>query len=166
MKKVVVAVLVAVVCAVLVWAGIYFARIARERRAPRESAIHAVEVFEEALRNPEAAEILDTVVMPLAQTGRTVQEQEDFLRKALRDEVSAAGLAVLKETGEFGNLNAIFPDEASKWAKVFGVKTNQCVAFHAERNGIRAEVVLYKEKGAYRLLRCNNVKQLAMDLPE
>ena len=54
-----------------------------------------------------------------------------------------------------------FPGEGGKWAEAFGVDPSDCVAFRAEKNGLRAELVLVKTNGFTRILRCNNVKQLA-----
>ena len=41
------------------------------------------------------------------------------------------------------------------------MKVEDCVAFKMERAGIRAEVVLLREGETYRVVRCNNVKQMA-----
>jgi len=79
---------------------------------------------------------------------------------------------VLKRDGAFGPLANLFPAEAETWAKQAGVKPEDCVAFKLERNGLRAEVVLVRTPDSplvprpsslpgYRILRCNNIKQLA-----
>jgi hypothetical protein len=88
-------------------------------------------------------------------------EQTEFLTKALRDEISPEGLAVLRREGKFGALTDLFPQEAKTWAAQAGVKPEDCVAFRMERDNIRAEVVLVREGEVYRVVRCNNVKQLA-----
>jgi hypothetical protein len=55
----------------------------------------------------------------------------------------------------------VFPQEAPFWAKAAGVEVADCVAFRGEKNGIRAEVVI-TTNGAYRIIRVNNVKQMAL----
>ena len=62
----------------------------------------------------------------------------------------------------FGGLSDVFPIEAAGWAEQAGVKPADCLGFKLERNGIRAEVVLVREGASYRVVRCNNVKQMAM----
>lgn len=104
--------------------------------------------------------MLQTVMLPQALRGRTVSEQAEFLSKALRNEISPEGLAVLRREGKFGSLTNLFPAEARAWAEQAGVKPEDCVAFRMERDSIRAEVVLVREDEAYRVVRCNNVKQL------
>ncbi len=61
---------------------------------------------------------------------------------------------------EYGSLSEVFPDEAEKWAKLFRVDAADCVAFRLDGEKQRAEVVLQKKGDTFRLLRCNNVKQL------
>ena len=124
-------------------------------------AVAAITELDAALRDPAGADILERVLVPAALAGRTAREQADFVRKALRDEVSAEGIDLLKETGSFGPLAEVFPGKADRWADLFGVNPTNCVAFRADRDGFRAEVVLLREDGGLRVLRCNNVKQLA-----
>lgn len=118
-----------------------------------------------------SADLRDVLVLPFALQGRTDAEQTEFLRKALADEISPAGLAVLKRDGQFGPLTNIFPAEAATWTQQAGVNVGDCVAFKLERNGVRAEVVLVGEgsrgdaKTTFRIVRCNNVKQLAAIQP-
>ena len=85
----------------------------------------------------------------------------DFVRKALAEEVSQEGIKALQKDGQFGRLNEIFPGEAERWAEQAGVKVDDCVAFCAERNGIRAEAVLLMRGTSGMVVRINNVKQLA-----
>jgi len=114
-----------------------------------------------ALNAGTADDLLQTVVLPAAVSGRTSAEQTEFLSKALRDEISAEGLAVLRREGKFGPLQELFPQEAATWAAQAGVKPEDCVAFRMERDSIRAEVVLVREGNTHRVVRCNNVKQMA-----
>jgi hypothetical protein len=132
-----------------------------KRDAPRRRALATVSRFNEALTSGADENLLAAVVAPSVLTSRTPQEQAEFLRKALRDEVSAEGLAALKRIGKFGPLREVFPDEADKWARQAGVSVSDCVAYRAERNGIRAELVLVSEQGNHRVVRCNNIAQLA-----
>jgi hypothetical protein len=139
-----------------------------EAGAPRRASVAALQHFNSALSTGNSADLLNAVVMPVAIQGRTAPEQAEFLTKALRDEISAEGLAVLQREGAFGPLTSIFPAEAERWATQAGVKPEDCVAFKLKRNGLRAEVVLARPSTlnaqpstAFELVRCNNVKQLA-----
>ena len=129
---------------------------------PRRASLKAVEQLNNALESSNALSILETVFVPSAFRGRTRQEQADFVRKALREEVSPGGIAVLKKIGQYGPLKEVFPEEAERWAKQFGVNADDCVAFRASRGGVHAEVVLLKKEDSCRVLRVNNVKQLAI----
>jgi len=142
-----------------------------QRDTPRRNSFRAVQTFATALNSGDADALLQTVVLPAAVAGRTPAEQTEFLTKALRDEISPEGLAVLRREGQFGSLQELFPQEATAWATQAGVKLEDCVAFKLERNGLRAEVMLVKLSSiehpessiapGYRIVRCNNVKQMA-----
>jgi hypothetical protein len=139
-----------------------------KRDEPRRECFAALQQFDSALRSPGHNSHLDSVVLPAAIQGRTTPEQVEFLTKALADEISPGGLAVLQREGAFGSLTNLFPAEAEKWAKQAGVNPADCMAFKLERNGQRAEVVLTKPSALnsqpstpFRIVRCNNVKQLA-----
>jgi hypothetical protein len=105
--------------------------------------------------------ILHEIIIPEALAGRTGAEQTEFLIKALKNEISADGIAALKSGASFGSLIKLFPNEAVDWTKQAGLNPTDCVAFRMERAGIRAEVVLAREGQTYRIVRCNNVKQMA-----
>jgi len=128
---------------------------------PRRDALAFAGRLEETLAGRNGLAVRDFVIVPGAYRSRTVQEQEDFLRKALKDEISAKGLAELKRIGQYGPLVDVFPESGPKWAKQFGADPGDCVAFKAERNGLLAELVLLQTNSFYRVLRCNNVAQLA-----
>ena len=112
--------------------------------------------------------------MPGSVRSKTKAEQLDFIRKSLQDEISLEGFDVLRKRAIYGSLKQIFPNEAKAWSEQAGVKPEDCVAFKLERNGQRAEVVLAKTSSIehpessiapmYRIVRCNNVKQLATKL--
>jgi hypothetical protein len=133
----------------------------------RRQALQSLSTLADSLQANDSARLLQTVVMPAALQDRTVAEQTEFLTKALRDEISAEGLAVLQRDGEFGSLTNLFPTEGSVWASQAGVRPEDCVAFKLERNGLRTEVVLARQstlntqppvRGAqFRVIRCNNV---------
>ena len=108
--------------------------------ATRRASVQTLQRFNAALTTGNSADLLNAVVMPAAIQGRTGAEQTEFLTKALRDEISPEGLAVLQRDGAFGPLTNIFPAEAQGWAGQAGVKPEDCVAFKLERNGLRAEV--------------------------
>jgi hypothetical protein len=129
--------------------------------APRREALAAVTSLNDALHGTDPDALLNAVVLPAAIQGRTSAEQVEFLVKALRDEISPEGVAALRRRGTYGPLPTIFPGEADRWASLAGAKPQDCVAFKMERNGVRAEVVLIHEAQGFRIVRCNNVKQMA-----
>jgi hypothetical protein len=134
---------------------------------PRRQSIATLQNLCLAVRSDDNGLLLKAVVFPQALDGRTPAEQTEFLTKALQNEISPEGLAVLKREGRFGSLRALFPKEADHWAELAGVNPEECVAFKAELNGLQAQVVLFKDSttsdplSAFRVIRCNNVKQLA-----
>jgi hypothetical protein len=132
---------------------------------PRRAALSAVSEFEKALESNNPASLLQTVVLPAAIQNRTTAEQVEFLTKALRDEISPEGLAALSRNGSYGPLQQIFPNESKGWTSQAGVNPESCVAFRMEKAGLRAEIVLFHEGQSYRVLRCNNVKQMAEPNP-
>jgi len=136
-----------------------------KRDEPRRAAFHSLEQFAAALETGDSASLLNEIAPPQAIHGRTAAEQTEFLQKALRDEVSADGLQALKKDGVFGPAKELFPAEAANWAKQAGVRLEDCVAFKLERDGLRTEVVLVRDGQKYRIVRCNNVKQLAAAKP-
>lgn len=69
----------------------------------------------------------------------------------------------------FGTLRQLFPVQADRWAQQARVNPEDCIAFRMERDGIQAEVVMLKPSTTeivYRILRCNNVKQMASEKSE
>ncbi len=159
------------VCAWLRW----------KQDAPRRVSLAALQHFGAALDSVDSASLLNHLILPSAISGRTVPEQVEFITKALRDEISPEGIEVLRKRGQFGPLKDLFPTEADGWAKQAGVRVEDCVAFKMERNGLRCEVVLAHESGiqhpvssiphpvnhpVYRIVRCNNVKQMAGQMPD
>jgi hypothetical protein len=155
-----------VVALLLVVAGVLWLR--WQEGLPRRQALQTLARLDNALRTGNSADLLTVICLPAAVQGRTAPEQAQFLTKALADEISPEGLTVLQGEGAFGPLTNLFPVEAEAWAKEAGVKAQDCLAFKLERNGLRAEVVLARPSTlnsqpstGFRVLRCNNVKQLA-----
>ncbi len=148
---IVVATGLAVGAAVLLW----------QHGQPRREALHEVSKLAENLANHRGSELLETVVMPAAIRTQTQGEQQEFIAKALSDEISPAGVLALKQYAQFGLAKSIFPDEYASWCQQAGVDADNCVGFKMERAGIRAEILLVHEGQNYRVVRCNNVKQMA-----
>jgi len=128
---------------------------------PRRVALHEVSKLADNLANQHGSELLETIVMPAAIRSQTPAEQQEFLTKALADEISPEGVLALKRHAQFGIAKSIFPDEYANWCQQAGVDADNCVAFKMERAGIRAEILLVREGQTYRVVRCNNVKQMA-----
>lgn len=139
--------------------------------APRRQSLDSLSRLDAVLHSANRTDLFQLLVVPAAVQGRTKSEQSEFLVKALTDEISPEGLAVLRKQGTYGPLRKLFPAEAEAWAKSAGVNADDCVAFKLERNGLRAEVVVLKPSPfnspssasppIYRVVRLNNVKQLA-----
>jgi len=152
---------VTVVAAVLVvTSGIVYWQYGQPRRTASQTLCKLASV----LTNPNGSDLLDAILMPVAVRDRTPAEQQEFIAKALRDEISPEGVLALKHHAEFGPAKSVFPVEIANWCKQSGVNADDCVAFKMERAGIRAEVVLVREGKTYRVVRGNNVKQMAEKL--
>ena len=155
----------------LVWYGLW------QKGSPRRASLAALEQFDSNLRSGSVVALLDQIALPSALAARTPAEQAEFITKALRDEISPEGLALLKRDGRFGPLTNLFPAEAQSWAARAAVKPEDCVAFRLDRtNAPRAEVVLVRVPDSppatgqpplaprssslppYRLVRVNNVR--------
>ena len=127
----------------------------------RRTALVAVNHLADGLASPQKDGLLNTVLVPRSLASLTPQEQTEFLVKALADEISPEGVQALKQHAEFGPVKSVFPNDYSKWCNQAGANPDDCVAFKMERAGISAEVVLLREGETYRVVRCNNVKQMA-----
>jgi len=135
---------------------------------PRRESLARLARLDTALHSGNRADLLNLLIPPAALLGRNAAEQEEFLVKALNDEISPEGLAVLRRHGQYGPLRKLFPAEAEKWGKQAGVNPDECVAFKLERHGLRAEVVLTKPvrpESPYLIVRVNNVRQLTNTNP-
>ena len=127
----------------------------------RRAALQSVSQLASNLMNPNSSKLLDTIVIPAAVSDRTPAEQREFIIKALADEISPEGVQALKQHAQFGSLKSVFPGDFSKWCDQVGANPDDCVAFKMERAGVLAEVVLVREGEIYRIVRCDNVKQMA-----
>ncbi|MBL9146094.1 MAG: hypothetical protein JNM99_20600 [Verrucomicrobiaceae bacterium] len=84
----------------------------------------------------------------------------------LAGEVSAEGMDILVKEGVFGPLSNVFPTEQARWCKAFNVRSEDCIAFKLVRDNLTAELVLHRESdGSYRVLRANDIRQLAASPP-
>jgi hypothetical protein len=85
----------------------------------------------------------------------------EFIRKARKGEISEDGLRLMAKRGSFGPLSQIFPNDGTAWARQAGVNPENCVAFRCDGQRFRTEVVLEAQGQSYRIVRCNNVNNLA-----
>lgn len=125
--------------------------------------MQALQVFRAALESSDSKLLLKLVAVPQAVRGKTPQEQAEFIRKALNNEISEDGLRVIASQGSFGPLSGVFPAEGTAWARQAGVNPDDCVALKCSNRGLKAEVVLEVHGETYRVVRCNNVKQMAQN---
>jgi hypothetical protein len=130
---------------------------------PRRVALQSISRLASNLANQRNPELLDTILMPVAIRSQTPAEQQEFIAKVLRDEISPEGVLALKRHSEFGLAKVVFPLEYATWCRQAGVDADNCVAFKMERGGIQAEVLLVREGQTYRIVRCKNVKQMAVN---
>jgi hypothetical protein len=130
---------------------------------PRRDALQSISILASDLVQPRGSELLDLILMPATIRSQTPAEQQEFLTKALADEISPNGVLALKQHAQFGPVKQVFPAEAANWCQQAGINADDCVAFKMERAGIRAEVLLVHEGETYRVVRCNNVKQMAVE---
>ncbi|HAO77800.1 MAG TPA: hypothetical protein DCQ92_02270, partial [Verrucomicrobia subdivision 3 bacterium] len=59
-----------------------------QHNIPRKAALQAISKLASNLANPHGLELLDTVLIPVAVQSRTQAEQQEFITKALADEIS------------------------------------------------------------------------------
>lgn len=131
----------------------------RQPRDPVQQALNTLEELHVALANPDPTSLLALLAPPTALAAQTPTERAEFLRKALQNELSPAGIDELRRHARCGPLPEVFPAEAANWAYQAGVPPDQCVAFRLGRtNGLRAEVVIYTNSKPFRIVRCNDVR--------
>jgi hypothetical protein len=130
---------------------------------PRRAALRTLSELNAALETGNSQSLAKIVILPIALQNRTDSEKTEFMIKSLQNEISPEGLRVLSKAGTFGSLTNLFPTESIQWGKSAGVSPGDCLAFRMETGGLRAEVVLAPAAGkTYRVIRCNNVSQLAV----
>ena len=146
---------IVIVLAVCIW-------IRWKHDEPRRKSLETLRAFQFALESQQVEVVLERLVLPQALKLRTPPEQFEFLSKVMHEEISTDGLNALRSKAQFGPLLELFPLEAAVWASQAGVRPQDCVAFKATQSGIDTEVVLHVHEKACRIVRCNNVKQLAV----
>lgn len=129
--------------------------------ATRETSLLVARQLSECIESGDLGRAKSLLKLPVSMGGKTSEEQERLMSDVLKAEVSQNGLLAINRHGRFGLLREVFPDEAEAWAKAFSVNADDCVAFSMQRNGLRAELVLWNNNGEFRVLRCNNVRQMA-----
>jgi hypothetical protein len=145
-------------------AGICYGLLVLERyrrNEPRRNAIAVVSDLERALTSSDVLKSLPLLQLPPAALAKTPEELTQWLNDVMSDEISSAGLEELRRYARFGSLVELFPDEGRRWAESVHVSPEKCIAFRLERNGLRAEIVLYETRPGLRVIRCNNVRQMA-----
>lgn len=135
--------------------------LSRHKTAPQRAAMAVASDVCQQLMVGENSDVLDNVILPSVYADRTDAEKMEFLTKALRDEMSEEGLRTLLKKGEFGPLLDVFPNRGKTWAEKAGVPVDECVAFRLEQNGVVAELVIHQQGGIQRIIRANDIKQLA-----
>lgn len=125
---------------------------------PRRGCLATLERLNLAIARRDAAGLLQALIIPESVAGRTPSEQAEFIQKALKDEISSEGIALLKKNAQFGPLKEIFPQEAEQWAAQAGVQSENCLAFRLDRLARpRMEVVIFTNEHQFRVIRCNNI---------
>ena len=128
---------------------------------PQRNAINlALDVCVQ-LNSASDGDLLKKVALPPAYKNRTDVEKLEFMRKALRNEISKEGLKRLRRKGEFGPLLEIFPENGKEWAAKAGVSPESCVAYRLEKGEFDAQLVICTSMVPNRIVRVNNIRQLA-----
>ena len=83
----------------------------------RREALAPISILAYDLANRRNAKLIEAVVMPLSIQGQTPVEQQEFLTKALSDEISPAGVVALQRHAAFDSLEKLFPNQAAACAK-------------------------------------------------
>lgn len=144
----------------LTWRSGWF----RHRPADEWAALDAASAMVDAVVQGNGSGLVSRIALPPNLVSRTEQEQSDFLLRALRDEVSIEGLAVMRREAKFGRLADVFPEEAQTWASNARVRVEDSIAFRLEKNGLRAEIAIVTNP-IPRVIRINNVRQMALPPP-
>jgi hypothetical protein len=132
----------------------------------RERPAMAARDFARSVADRDGARLLAAATLPSSMTHLSQDEQQSRLLELLSSEISPEGVEALAAEGQFGPLADIFPDDAAAWTAPCGVSPAECVAFRMERDGLRAELVLHKSGDSYKIIRCNNVRQMAGEISQ
>ena len=136
----------------------------RHRSQEEWKALETASALVGAIVAGGSTQVVSMVALPAGLASGTEQQQFDFILRALRDEVSIDGMAVMRREARFGRLADIFPEDAQAWSSNAGVRVEDCVAFRLEKNGLRSEIVIATNP-ARRVVRINDVRQMALPLP-
>ncbi|MDB6005879.1 MAG: hypothetical protein JWR15_2866 [Prosthecobacter sp.] len=136
------------------------------RRSQRNHAASAGNQLGETIQRRDLEGMRSLVQAPAFLNDRSQPERDLLTLNLLEGEVSPEGLAILTKDGDFGPLRSIFPSEAESWSKALAVNAEECVAFRLQKGGFTAELVLHRQADdTYRVLRCNDIRQLAQSSP-
>jgi hypothetical protein len=130
----------------------------------RSEAERAARRIADAIHSSESLSPL--VVAPVSLSNRSSIERDSLLRDYLETEISPEGLDILTRHGAFGYLTELLPTEAESIADTARVDLTDCFAFKLQRTDRIAELVLHRQiDGSFRVLRCNDIRQLAEPAP-
>lgn len=150
---------------VVIVTAVFGNRILRDR-TERARAISTAYQLNEAVRHQEGDGGNELLIAPPVFAERSHPEMILLMRDLLNSEISAEGLDILAEEGEFGPLKDLFPDQASAWLLPYGLSPDDCVAFKIQRGPLTAELVLHRQPdGGFKVLRANDIRQLAEPAP-
>ena len=155
-------ILASVIILLLVGFGLVVQRhgVFRKRSSAEWQGLETASAVTHAISTGNGSDLLKHIQPPASMTRYTDAEQSEFLLKALRDEITPDGVALLRREAKFGSLSDIFPEEGAKWAEQAGVRVSDCVAFRLDRSGPRLELVLATNVTPHRIIRVDNVTTL------
>jgi hypothetical protein len=135
-------------------------------QSSRMRAASAAYQLSEAIHRQDGKNTRGFMVAPPVFADHSQVEKGLLTLELLNNEVSAEGLDILANEGEFGPLNTLFPDQASAWLQPYGLSSDACVAFRLKRGQLTAELVLHRQpNGSYKVIRANDIRQLAEPAP-
>jgi hypothetical protein len=128
----------------------------------RDDICHTMNRLNSAVDTADRKVLAELISSPAYLLEKAPEERGLLMMDLLKDEISKEGIEILMREGKYGALQEIFPNEATPWAKSFDVNPEDCVAFRLNRNDLTAELVLHRQTdGSFRVLRCNDIRQLA-----
>ena len=127
-------------------------------RKLEHQALVTLSELEEVVREGASQRLMQLVVLPAVMNDRSETEKTRLMLEILGGEVTPEGIESLRENGECGTLQDVFPEEARKWTDPVRVDPALCVAFRLDGPEFRSEVVLVNQEDRMRVLRCNDVR--------